>query len=621
MSSTISKHAGGGFVAAAIVAAALLEGAFEPDAYATASIVVWCVVLAGLVSRVLPTGPVSRTAAVAGAFLAGLVILAGASVAWAGDQGRAFDEAVRASFYLGLFTLAASTATRSGRAQWLGGLAAGLGLVAAVTVVSYLQPGLLDDNELERLIPGAEGRLSYPLGYWNGTGALLAVAAILLAHCAAEAPDRRLRTLAAAVAPVALLGVWLTSSRGAAAAALLGLVLLLAVPANRPRQLLVLLVVAASSGTLIGCAEALGGLDGAAAERGPDGDTMTTLLAAVVALTGAAAWLLDGRTVQIRLSRAGLAGAAGLAAIALFTGIALADPIGRFDEFRAPPPGLELPGSVAASEDVSSSGRWQFWTEALDAWGSAPVAGIGAGAYEDYWAQHGTISVFVRNPHSLPLQELAEQGLVGLMLLLGVAVAVALAAWRWLASRPAGPVGAMIAVVAATAASALIDWTWQIPAATAPALVAAGLLTASAPGRKLGEGRYWLGLATIGFAWIALLAGALAALEQLKLERSRQAAAAGEVSRAIERAEEARTVQPFSPEPYTQLALLEEARGDLDEALERLAEARRRDSEDWRLALIEARLHRARGDEPAAQRSLAEARELNPLFQLTGGSR
>ncbi len=362
-------------------------------------------------------------------------------------------------------------------------------------------------------------------------------------------------------------------------------------------------------------------MTGAAAERGPDGDTMTTLLAAVVALTGAAAWLLDGRAVRIRLSRAGLAGAAGLAAIALLTGIALADPMGRFEEFRAPPPGLELPGSVAASEDVSSSGRWQFWTEALDAWGSAPVAGIGAGAYEDYWAQHGTIAVFVRNPHSLPLQELAEQGLVGLMLLLGVAVAVALAAWRWLASRPAGPAGALIAVVAATAASALIDWTWQIPAATAPALVAAGLLTASAPGRKLGEGRYWLGLATIGFAWIALLAGALAALEQLKLERSREAAAAGEVSRAIERAEEARTVQPFSPEPYTQLALLEEARGDLDEALERLAEARRRDSEDWRLALIEARLHRARGDEPAAQRSLAEARELNPLFQLTGGSR
>ncbi len=48
----------------------------------------------------------------AGLCLAGTALLAAASVGWASDQGRAFEEAVRVSFYLGLFTLAACTASR-----------------------------------------------------------------------------------------------------------------------------------------------------------------------------------------------------------------------------------------------------------------------------------------------------------------------------------------------------------------------------------------------------------------------------------------------------------------------------------------------------------------------------
>ena len=97
-------------------------------------------------------------------------LLAGASVAWASDQGRAFEEAVRASAYLGLFTLAACTASRGGRRQWIAGLPSGLGAVSVLPLLSYLQPGLLDGGELDALIPGAAGRLSYPIGYWNGAG-------------------------------------------------------------------------------------------------------------------------------------------------------------------------------------------------------------------------------------------------------------------------------------------------------------------------------------------------------------------------------------------------------------------------------------------------------------------
>src|SRR4029453_4644563 len=102
---------------------------------------------------------VARTAAVAGASLAGVAAIALASVAWASDQGRAFEEAVRASAYLGLFTLAVCTASSGGRRQWIAGLTVALGALSMLALLSYLQPGLLDSGELERLIPKDAGRL------------------------------------------------------------------------------------------------------------------------------------------------------------------------------------------------------------------------------------------------------------------------------------------------------------------------------------------------------------------------------------------------------------------------------------------------------------------------------
>jgi hypothetical protein len=616
---TLKEHGGAVLVAAAIVAASLAEGAFDGTAFAAASIVLWAAVIAGLVSRALPATPVTTMAAAAGICLALIVLLAGASVAWASDQGRAFEEAVRASAYLGLFTLAACTASPAGRAQWLGGFAAGLGVVSILAVASHLQPGLIGDAELDSLIPGAAGRLSYPIGYWNGLAALLAIAAVLLVHGGGRAPERWMRAAATALVPVALLGIWLTSSRGGAAAALIGLAVLVAAAPDRPRQLLAAAIAGAGGAVVLAAASQMGSLgDGVIdAARRSDGDWMSLLLAVVVLLTGAAAWLLDGRS--LRIPRPAALAAAALAATAAAVAIVAADPAERFDEFRAPPPGLEQPGSAAASEDVNSSGRWQFWGEAVDAFEGAPVAGIGAGAYEDYWAQNATLAVFVRNPHSLPLQQAAELGAVGLLLLVALGAVIALAAYRRLAAGRGGDGGVLVAVLAAAAACAVIDWTWAIPAAVAPALAAAGLLTASAPGRRLGGDAYWLGLGTVVVAWVAVVAGALVVLTELKLEQSRDAAARGEIELAIERAEEAKTVEPWSPEPYTQLALLEEARGNLDQALVRLEEAEQRDSEDWRLALIEARLQRGRGDVPAARIALARARALNPLNPIFSG--
>ena len=196
MVSTIRQHAGAGLVAAAVIIAAFAHGLFDPIGYAAGSILVWAAVVAGLAARAIPLRPVGPFAALGALCLAGIAVLGFLSVNWASDQGQAFEEAVRVSFYAGLFVLAACTATVRGRDEWLAGLTFGLAVVSVVALFAYLQPGTLGGRSD---IPGAAGRLSYPVGYWNGAAALLATATVLLAHAGAWASARRLRIAATAL--------------------------------------------------------------------------------------------------------------------------------------------------------------------------------------------------------------------------------------------------------------------------------------------------------------------------------------------------------------------------------------------------------------------------------------
>jgi O-Antigen ligase len=594
-----------------VVGAALAQGLFNPIGFAAASIVIWAAVIAGLVGRALPAAPISRTAAVAGLCLAGTAVLAVASVTWASDQGRAFEEAVRTSFYLGLFVLASCTASRAGRAEWLCGLAAGLGAVTVIALFAYLQPGILDSGHTD--VPNAAGRLAYPVGYWNGAGALFAIGAVLLVHAAATATARALRIAATAVIPLTVLGIWLASSRGAGVALLVGLAVLVAASADRARRLVPIGIGLAGAAVLILAALPMDALTSGTTDSAmrADGDRMTAVAIAVVALTAVVAWIADGRVPRIRVTRRVAVSAGAIAVIGLIAGAIAADPVERFREFEAAPP-TEGGVTVGAAE-LSSNGRWQFWGEALDAFESDPVGGVGAGGYEDWWARHATLPLFVRNPHSLPLQQAAELGLPGILLLLGFVGAVIVAARRRLAAGLQGDGGVLAAVVAAAAIGAAVDWTWEIPAVFGPAVVCAALLTTSAPSRPLARDGYWLGLGAVAAAWVAMVAGGLVLLTELELRQSRDAAGAEDIAEAIDRAEAARTVQPWSSAPYTQLALLEQQRGDLPAALAQLREAQERDSEDWRLPFIEASLLQRSGSGAAAQVAYRRAQSLSPL--------
>lgn len=614
MISTFKQHAGAGLVAAATIGAALGEGLFQPSAYAAASIVIWAAVLAGLASRVLPSAPIGATAAVAGLCLAGTAVLATASIGWAHDQGRAFEEAVRVSFFLGLFTIAACTASRPGRGEWIAGLSAGLGVVSVIGLLAYLQPGLLDSAHSD--IPNAAGRLSYPVGYWNGMGALLAAAALLMVYGGVNAPWRGLRALATACVPIAGLGLWLTSSRGGAIAVALGCVVLVAASQERTRHLLRIVLGAAGAGALIVVAHNMPALTSGLADsaRRSDGDQMSALVLVVVAATGLVAWWIDGLRPRVPISRRVALGLAAAAAVVAVGGVVAADPAKRWEDFKAPPPSSA--GTIVGGAGLSSHGRWQWWSAAVDAFESDPIEGVGAGGYEDYWAEHADVPLFVRNPHSLPLQQAAELGIVGVLLFLGFVAAMAVAAGRRLAGLPGGDAAILVAVLVAGAAGAAIDWTWEFPVVFGPAVVCGGLLAASAPSRQSAERSYWLGVGTVAAAWVAMVAGGLVVLSELDLRQSREAAAQSRFADGIQKAQDAHTVLPWSAEPYTQLALLDEAQGNIDGALANLRSAEQRDSQDWRLPLIEARLQQRRGDGQAARAAIARARSLSPLLPI-----
>ena len=187
----------------------------------------------------LPAGPGARIAIVppsaAGRIavggLAGLAAWTALSLLWAplGEVGR--EDVWRLALYAAVLPLAVAACGDRRVARALELALASLALV----VVGY---GLLGDLGVLDLTSSfaADGRLDQPLSYWNAMGALAAVGVVLCARIAVDrtraAPSRVVAAMA--LAPL-LAGLYLTYSRGALAAAGLGLVTLaLVAPEARP---------------------------------------------------------------------------------------------------------------------------------------------------------------------------------------------------------------------------------------------------------------------------------------------------------------------------------------------------------------------------------------------------
>src|SRR5436190_749831 len=184
-------------------------------------------------------GPLAIVGAVALALYAGWTAL---SNQWSHAPARALVETDRVLLYLLALLLFASFTRSTERMRLtVAGLAGGAFVVCTIGLITRTLPDVWPIGpDLQ------QGRLSYPLTYWNAFGLVAALALVLFLHLASSEREPRLvRVLAASATPIIGASLYFTFSRGAIAVAILGLVAyaLLA----RPRGL---------AGGLLGCVPA-----------------------------------------------------------------------------------------------------------------------------------------------------------------------------------------------------------------------------------------------------------------------------------------------------------------------------------------------------------------------------
>jgi hypothetical protein len=621
-------------VAVLYVALAAANGGYSSELTAGATVGIWWAVVIALAMGAWPRSRIPPAALGAGASLAALAAWTAISIGWASDAGGAFVEVVRALGYLGLFVLVIIAAPRASARMWLSGLALGLVIVAGLGLASRFEPSFVGNQNLGTFLPSAAGRLSYPIGYWNGLAAAMAAGVLLLVWLGGHARAAWLRAVSVAAIPLPILVIYFASSRGGVVAGVAGLAVLLGVGPARARMLAGALMGGVGGVLLASLAsrkhELVDALTNSVAAS--QGDQMLAITIAVVVAVGLLRLLTDDWLEDMEVPPGITRWVAIGTVIAVAVGILAANPAARWREFKQVG-ALDVQTTYNAAHLSSGrgSGRYQFWSAALDAWKGDPIDGIGAAGYEAYWDQHGTLVMPVRNAHSLFFETMAELGIVGLLAVLAfLAFAAVSGIRRGPTGSPGAVLGATLALFAAGVVSAAIDWTWELPACFGLVVLAAGLLTGPAlqPEPAFGaelhavngwrargvapRPRFGLGVATLLVGWAAIWAGGLLFLTEIRLGDSRQEASDGNLEAAADDARSAIKIEPWAAAPRLQLALVEELAGNLRAANREISQAIDRAPDNWQLWFVRTRLDVKSGKIEGARSALERARELNP---------
>ncbi len=629
-------------IAGAVFALAFNSGSYAINARGVVGVAVWWGLALALASGLLPLARVPRAALVAGGFLVGLALLSGLSIAWTPGAETTFNEANRVLLYVGVFALVALTATQSSLPRWMDGIGLGIVAVAVLALVGRLFPHLIAAADSSPF--AGDPRATWPLDYWNGLAIFVALAIPSLLRTAVAARHTVARAAAVGAFPILASVIYLASSRGGAGTAVVAAAAFVVLTRERGRALVAALFGLAGSVAAVATLSARSALVNdplnAPAAIG-EGHTAAVILAAVCLVTGTAYLLSTRLSLRVpKLSRRTVALMCALAVAGLGAAFALSSPGERLGEFKTPPPESSTSSSKSTGfgdyntshlASASGSGRWQFWSAAVDQFEAHPVLGGGAGSYPAWWLEHGSLRYFTRDAHSLYLQTLSELGLVGLILLVGALATVAVATARRMRAAPGARTefAAVAALALAFLAAAGFDWMWQLPAVALLGVVALALLVGAAtqggsggvagsPGPRI---RWpWRAVfLVVGAA--AVVAQGIPLLAQSDIERSQARAARYDFPAAFSSARDAERIQPWAASPRLQLALLHEATGDFGAAQHEIRAAIVRDDSDWRLWLIAARIQQEQGHRAAAAANLRRATSLNPRSPLLAAFR
>ena len=621
---------------------ALSNGGYDAVVRGQVGIAVWWIVLLGALAGILPAR-VGFAGWLAIGLLGAFAVWTGLATGWSESAERSATELARVAMYLGVLVLAIAAQGRAAARHTINGLACAIGFVTLLAVLSRLHPQWFPANDhLEFLGATSARKLSYPLNYWNALATFAAIGVPLLLGVALAARTLAGQALAAAPLPLSALCVYLTISRGGTLALVVGIVVFLAFVPRRLQALGTLAVAGVGSAILVSAASQRDALqDGlptaTATQQGAELIWLVAIVCGGVALLQVAMGLAARHLQRPAVLAPGRAmtavGAAGLLAVVLVIGVAVGAPgyaEDRWQEFKAPV------GTVTAGgpDDVFSrlqaangNSRYQMWQSARDANEAHPWQGIGPGTFEFWWARHGTAPGFVRDAHSLYFETLAETGLVGFALLVGLlAFLLGTAVVRSLRGPPGLRIWIAAAVggLAAFLTAAAFEWVWEMAAIACAVMVLAAVILsgrdeaavvddAAKPARSLVPRAVLAMLAVAATAAVAVaLAGATATND------SRAAAADGRIVAALEETRTAARVQPYAATPHVQRALVLELAGDLSSAAAAARVATAEEPTNWRTWFVLARIQARRGESAAAVSALRKAQRLNPRSPLLG---
>jgi hypothetical protein len=619
---------------ALVVYLGLKDGGYDPLVHDQVGIAIWWIALAGVAAGALPRRRLPPLAWTALGCLAAFGVWTALSLDWTESVARTSADLARILGYLGIFALALFARASGSSDRVVSAVAAGVAFVALVALLSRLHPAWFPDaGQTALFIEDSRERLSYPLNYWNGLGALIAIGIPLVLHVATSVRSIPLRALAAAALPMMLLTIFFTLSRGGIAAAGIAVAVFLALASDRLPKVLTLGVAVAGGGVLMIAAaqrDALQeGLSGPVAhQQGDELLVIALIVCLVVGLIQAAISLAlaNGlRPAWTRLSSRQSLVASVLAAVALAIAAGALDAPGwaadGWDEFKRgenPGEGTGRLGSVAGQS------RYDLWRAAADQNSTRPLTGTGSGTFELWWARNGTTEETVRDTHSLYLQTLGELGIVGLFVLAAFLLTVfGGGVWNALRGSPAqrSLLAAALAGCSAFCLTAVVDWMWQIPVLAICLLLLASVAVSGVPPSDRDEEAGLRLPLRLGFGLVALVAIAAIAIPLASTSLLRQSEAKvreGDLTGALEAARSAQNVQPDAATPRLQQALVLEQIGDLAAAAEAARRATEIEATDWRNWLVLSRVQAQRGRAAASVRAYRRARSLNPrsaIFQ------
>jgi O-antigen ligase len=517
------------------------------------------------------------------------------SAAWSASPTRPFLEAERGVVYLAAAAVLVLLASSREAQALLVGVLTGVSAVCAYALATRLFPDRLGVYD-----PAGGYQLGEPVGYPNALGVMAVIGILLALGFATDAESGAVRGGAAAALVVLASTLFFTFSRGSWLALAAGLVVALVVHPRRLRFAGRAAILALPAAVAVGLCSRSGPLthvghplEEAARAGHRLAPALAALLVGALAVGVVTAWL-ERRTDSRRLRPV-------LAVSAVAVGLVAAVTVHR------EAPGGKGESLTARLDSASSSYRADYWSVAWDQYRDHPLLGGGAGSFEREWLEHRPVDFDSRDAHSLYIETLAELGPVGLALLvvaLGVPLIGAGPARRCLGG--AGAVGAYAAFLA----HAGIDWDWEVPAATLPALVCgvALVIWSRRPDsqRRLSGRSRALGLAVL----IPLMAFVFVMhVGNVALLRSSEALDSAKFEQAEDDARRAIAWAPWSYEPRQRLGEAQLGQGDRTAARASFRRAIARDYGEWSLWYDLAVA--SGGDE--RRLALDRLRRLNPL--------